>query len=352
MSLTFFLEAPIALAPALVFLFVLDQLDSFRLVGLRAAVSTLIAGGLLAVASYFINALAMDLTGANIQNYTRYGAPIIEELLKAAVIVYLFTRARIGFLIDAAIMGFAVGTGFALVENLYYLYTFPEANIGVWIVRGFGTAMMHGGATAIFAVLAQTWTERHTKFQPALYIPGLAAAIVLHSLFNHILANPLFATGAVLLLVPAILLVAFAKSEHRIHDWLIHDYVSHEQLLATMNIEFAHSEAGRFISEIADKFQGTNAADIFAYMRLHTELVLRAEKVLLAREAGTAERITDDDAQSFRRLHELERKIGRTALMALWPHLHYSRQELAELYELESRARNHRKRGDRESAPD
>ncbi|MDZ4867072.1 MAG: PrsW family glutamic-type intramembrane protease [Alphaproteobacteria bacterium] len=343
MPVAFLLEAPIALAPALAFLFVLDQLDSFRLVSLRAAVGTLIAGGLLAVASYFVNALAMDITGANIQNYARYGAPIIEELLKAAVIIYFFARARIGFLIDAAIMGFAVGTGFAFVENLYYLYTFPEANIGVWIVRGFGTAMMHGGATAIFAVLAQTWTERHTKFQPALYIPGLAAAIVIHSLFNHILSNPLLATGAVLVLIPAILLVTFAKSEHKIHDWLIHDYESHEHLLATMDIEFAHSEAGRFVSEVADKFTGTDAADIFAYMRLHAELVLRAEKVLLGREAGTVERITGDDTHAFRRLHELERKIGRTAMMALWPHLHYSRQELAELYELESRARNRRR---------
>lgn len=340
MSVAFLLEAPIALAPALVFLFVLDRLDSFRLVSLRAAVTTLVAGGLLAVAGYFVNAAAMDLTGAGIQTYTRHGAPIVEEALKAAVIVYLFARARIGFLIDAAIMGFAVGTGFAFVENLYYLYTFPEANMGVWIVRGFGTAMMHGGATAIFAVLAQTWTERHTKFEPALYLPGFAAAVVLHALFNHIVANPLLATGAVLLLVPAILLVAFAKSEHRIHDWLIHDYESHEHLLAAMDVEFAHSEAGRFISEVADKFEGTDAADIFAYMRLHTELVLRAEKVLLDREAGTVERVTDDDANAFRRLHELERKIGRTALMALWPHLHYSRQELAELYELESRARN------------
>jgi protease PrsW len=344
MSVAFVLEAPIALAPTLVFLFVLDQLDSFRLVSLRAAASTLIAGGLLAVAGYFINDVAMDLTGADIKTYTRYGAPILEEALKAAVIVYLFARARIGFLIDAAIMGFAVGTGFAFVENLYYLYTFPEANIGTWVARGFGTAMMHGGATAIFAVLAQTWTERHTKFEPALYLPGLAAAILLHAAFNHILANPILATAAVLLLVPAILLVAFAKSEHKIHDWLIHDYESHEHLLATMNIEFAHSEAGRFISEVADKFKGTDAADIFAYMRLHAELVLRAEKVLLSREVGTREVVTVDDTEGFRRLHELERKIGRTALMALWPHLHYSRQELAELYELESRARNHHKK--------
>jgi hypothetical protein len=246
-------------------------------------------------------------------------------------------RARIGFLIDAAIMGFALGTGFALVENLYYLTTFPNANAGVWIVRGFGTAMMHGGATAIFGVLAQSWTERHTKFGPALYLPGFLAAVGVHSLFNHLLGAPMIATGVMLLLVPAILFAVFAKSEHRIHDWLIKDHADHERLLDTMSIEFAHSEAGRFISELADKFGGAHTADIYAYMRLHAQLVLRAEEFLLAREAGTKPQVTAEDRQRFGDLHDLERKIGKTALLALWPHLHYSRQELAELYELESR---------------
>lgn len=336
MPLPFLLEAPIALAPALVFLFVLDRLDSFRLVSLRAALITLALGGTLAVLSYFLNAVVMDALGADMVTYTRYAAPVVEESLKVGLMIYLFMRARIGFLVDAAIVGFAIGTGFALVESLYYLYTFPNANIGVWIVRGFGTAMMHGGATATFGVLAQSWTERHTKFVPALYLPGIAAAIVLHALFNHLLATPMIATAAMIVLVPLTLFVVFAKSEHRIHNWLLADYATHEHLLATMNIEFAHSEAGRFVSELADKFED-HTADIYAYMRLHTELVLRAEKLLLAREAGTKIQVTDEDRGNFERLHALERKIGRTALMALWPHLHYSRQELAELYELESR---------------
>ncbi len=337
MSLPFLLEAPIALLPTLAFLFLLDQLDSFRLVSFRASLIALAAGGALAVAGYFLNAIAMDASHASMGPYTRYGAPVLEEALKAGVMIYLFMRARIGFLIDAAIMGFALGTGFALVENLYFLTTFPDANVGVWVVRGFGTAMMHGGATAIFAVLAQSLTTRHTKFAPVLYLPGFLAAVVVHSLFNHLLATPMIATGVMLLLVPAILFVVFAKSEHRIHDWLIKDHADHERLLADMSIEFAHSEAGRFISDIADKFEGTHATDIYAYMRLHAQLVLRAEEFLLAREAGTKLQVTGDDRQRFRDLHELERKIGRTALLALWPHLHYSRQELAELYELESR---------------
>ena len=62
-----------------------------------------------------------------------------------------------------ACQGFAVGTGFAFVENLYYLYTFPEANIGTWIVRGFGTAMMHGGTTAVFAMMGLTMLEQRGR---------------------------------------------------------------------------------------------------------------------------------------------------------------------------------------------
>lgn len=339
MSLPFLLEAPIALLPTLAFLILLDRLDSFRLVSVHAALMALIAGGALAFLAYFVNASVMDALGVAIGPYTRYGAPVVEEALKAGVMIFLFMRARIGFLIDAAIMGFAIGTGFALIENLYYLYTFPDANVGVWIVRGFGTAMMHGGATAIFGVLAQSWTERHTKFEPALYLPGFAAAVGVHSLFNHLLGVPMAATGVMMLLVPATLFAVFAKSEHRIHDWLIKDHADHEKLLASMSIEFAHSEAGQFISELADKFEGTHAADIYAYMRLHTELVLRAEEFSLAREAGTKPQVTGLDRQRFRELHELEHKIGKTALLALWPHLHYSRQEMAELYELESRTR-------------
>lgn len=339
MSLPFLLEAPIALLPTLAFLILLDRLDSFRLVSVHAALIALLAGGALAGLAYFVNAAVMDALGIAIGQYTRYGAPVVEEALKAAVMIFLFMRARIGFLIDAAIIGFALGTGFALIENLYFLYTFPDANVGVWIARGFGTAMMHGGATAIFGILAQSWTERHTKFEAALYLPGFLAAISVHSLFNHMLGAPMIATGVMMLLVPAILFAVFAKSEHRIHDWLIKDHADHEKLLATMSIEFAHSEAGRFVSEIADKFEGAHTADIYAYMRLHTELVLRAEEFSLAREAGTKPQITIQDRQRFRDLHELERKIGKTALLALWPHLHYSRQEMAELYELESRTR-------------
>ena len=63
-------------------------------------------------------------------------------------------------LVDAAIFGFAIGSGFALVENLYYLASRPDAHVAVQIIRGFGTAIMHGGATAIFAIVSVALAEK------------------------------------------------------------------------------------------------------------------------------------------------------------------------------------------------
>ena len=63
-------------------------------------------------------------------------ALVVEEILKGAVIVALIVRNRIGFLVDAVICGFAVGAGFAAVENVYYLANLPDASPVVWLIRG------------------------------------------------------------------------------------------------------------------------------------------------------------------------------------------------------------------------
>ena len=84
----------------------------------------------------------------------------------------LFAMNRIGFRVDAAIVGFAIGTGFSMAENAYLLHVLTQANITVWIFRGFGTAMMHGGTTAIFAVMAQTLIEKRPKLGPLDLLPG------------------------------------------------------------------------------------------------------------------------------------------------------------------------------------
>src|SRR5215469_783853 len=281
------LEASTTLLPVIVFLVVLHVLDGYKLVDFPEFTECLVAGMILAVVSYFTNSRAIGILKYDVVTYSRFAAPVAEEFLKAAFVIVLFARNRIGFMIDAAIAGFAVGAGFSLAENLYYLYSLSDANLGVWIVRGFGTAIMHGGATAIFGVMGQGLTERRAIINPLMLLPGLAVAVVVHGIYNYFQSAPLIAAVVMLVAVPVILFFVFAKSEHGIHTWLLHDYESHEHLLeAIKSGEFTHSEAGRFILDVANKFDPEIVADLFAYIRLHTELAIRADKVSLAREKG------------------------------------------------------------------
>ena len=113
--------AIVGLLPVAAFLASLLYLDSYKLVRMRTVLAVVAAGALVAVACYFVNAALLGLFHLDFTSYSRYVAPVVEELLKALVIVWLIHANRIGFLVDAAIFGFAVGTGFALVENVYFL---------------------------------------------------------------------------------------------------------------------------------------------------------------------------------------------------------------------------------------
>lgn len=339
MPTQFATEALLGLAPVLLFLAALIYLDSFKLVRMSLVVAVLVAGALAAALSYAAAGPIMDALHVNFPRYSRFVAPFVEEAFKAVVIVQLLRTNRIGFLIDAAILGVAAGAGFSVAENIYYAYVFPDADVGMWLVRGLGTAIMHGGVSAIFAVTAQTLRDREPDAGFSIFIPGFLIAASIHSIFNQFQAWPVAAAAGTMVVLPLGLFLAFDKSEHEVQNWLIHDYETHEHLLADINDgTFAHSQAGRMIKTLAARFSAEMAASLFAYIKLHTQLVLRAEELLLALANNTpAPSVGRADADSFKRLHALEKEIGRTALLTVWPYLKFSHQELFELHQLEAR---------------
>jgi RsiW-degrading membrane proteinase PrsW (M82 family) len=336
MSTNLLISAPVGLLPVLIFLIVLLYLDSYKLVGLKAVLGPVIAGALVAVAGYVLNGFLLELLPVDFIAFTRYLSPATEEALKALVIVYLFRSNRIGFLVDGAILGFAVGAGFAVAENFYYLYTADHAHIGVWVVRGFGTAIMHGAVTAIFAIMSQTLTERNMKVNPLRYLPGLAAAIALHSLFNHFVLPPVLMTLVVLVLLPPVLYLVFRKSAEHMHEWLELDFDADALLLQQINSgDFTATKIGRFLYDLKSRFEGPLVVDMLCYLRLYTELAIRAKGVLLMRENGLEVTVGGRTQETFAELDYLERSIGKTGILAMRPFLHMTRKDLWQLYVLE-----------------
>jgi RsiW-degrading membrane proteinase PrsW (M82 family) len=335
MTFDLLVSALVGLLPVMGFLAALLYFDSYKLVALRAVIVVVACGVLVAGLSYAVNGFAFDALRIDFTTFTRYVGPVTEELLKGLVIVVLVRLHRVGFLIDAAIFGFAVGTGFAVVENLFYLQQVPDAGLGTWIVRGFGTAFMHGGVTAIFAMMGLAFLDRSHRSDLQAFLPGFAVAVVLHSGFNHLFLSPKLSTLAIVVVLPPLLYAVFQRSEKAVGDWLGHGFDADTEMLGLINSgRFSDSPVGQFLHTLKSTLQGPVVADVLCYLRLYTELALRAKGILMMRENGFDVPIDEETKEKFAEMRYLEQSIGRTGLLAIQPMLHMSHKDLWQLYML------------------
>jgi protease PrsW len=319
--------------PVLLFLGALIYLDSYKLVRLRWVVFMIMLGGAAAAASYTANGILLSRLAMDFTTYSRYVAPVVEESAKALILIWLIRSQRIGFLVDASIYGFAVGTGFALVENAYYLRSIPDTHLVVWLIRGLGTAVMHGGTTSIFGISSQLLAEFRSPKQVSIFVPGLLTAMVLHSLFNHLFFLPIFSTLATLLVFPLLIFVIFERSEESLQNWLEVGFDADTELLELMNSgRLSESKVGKYLQSLREKFSGEVVMDLLCYLRIHLELSLRAKGTLMMREAGFDAEPDDETRALFKEMRYLEGSIGKTGKLALLPFLHVSGKELWQLY--------------------
>ena len=229
MELDLILKIAVSLLPAIIMLLVFIFMDSYKLMDIKSVLIAIAIGSLAAIISYFVNDPVVEniskQLNANVDDvwkyYSRYGAPIVEEFFKGAILVYLIRASKIGFNIDAAIYGFGLGAGFAIIENLYYVYVLGvETNLTVFIIRGFGTAIMHGGTMTLFAIIAKTMTDRKIWGKWGGFIPGFFTAALFHSFYNHFFFNPLILTLLNVITIPVILMLIFKRSEKFLQNWL------------------------------------------------------------------------------------------------------------------------------------
>lgn len=343
---SFAIALALGIGPVLALLVALISLDSYKLVRPSGIASAIGMGAAAAFASYLLNIGLIAATGIDTTTFARYVAPAIEEVGKALLIVHLIRTHRIGFLVDAAIYAFAIGTGFAVIENAWYAQALPGAGVGIWLVRGFGTAIMHGGTTALVAIAARLLADRSAAARASsgdgggmspirsalIVVPGLATAIGIHSLFNHFLLNPVLSTAGILLVLPPVLFLVFTRSEASLRAWLDVGFDADTELLELIHSgDLSTSRVGLYLQSLKERFRGEVVADMLCYLRLHVELALRAKGLLMMRESGFVVELEPEIAARFAELEYLEKSIGITGRLALAPFLRASGKEIWQL---------------------
>jgi hypothetical protein len=163
-------------------------------------------------------------------------------------------------------------------------------------------------------------------------VPGFAAAVVLHSAFNHMFLSPKLSTLAVVVVIPPLILLVFHRSQAAVGDWLGRGFDSDAERLALIRSgQLTDAPLGRYLASLRSRFDGPVVADLLCYLRLYTELAMRAKGVMMMRENGFDVPVDDQTKATFDEMRYLEKSIGRTGLLALRPVLSMSQKELWQL---------------------
>ena len=342
MNIAEVIDWSLALVPVLLMAALFAWLDVFKLMSVWEMLGLLILGGLAALAAWPISGQMLDALPMGFSFYSRMVAPWVEEALKGLAVVLLFAGNRIGYKLDAVISGFAIGAGFSVIENIMYLARYPELAAPVWLVRGLGTAIMHGATCAILAAIAHELGDRSARasgrrfwLNPLWFLPGYIAASLIHIAFNHFPDQPMLVMIVTAVVAPLVLLGLLRFGESEAQGWLAEETTAHEAALAEWRAGgFPQDESGKRIEALAKRAGGAEAERIHAYCMLKTELVLAAERELQDQDRDVEPEDRFRLRRQFAELETLRKAMGRTGFAALRPLLPFSRNDDWELSEL------------------
>ncbi len=155
-----------------------------------------------------LNGILLSAFGYDYVYVTTALTPISEEILKALpVLFYAFHISDNREKLEA--VAFAEGIGFAILENMVILLQ-NISGVSLWwaLVRGFGSALMHGLCTGMVG-LGMHYIHQKRK----LFISGtfamLITAIIYHSIYNTLVQSDLRYFGFILPLITFSALMAY-----------------------------------------------------------------------------------------------------------------------------------------------
>ena len=322
-----------ALLPVVIYIFVVYQIDNFSLISVKRLVLLILCGMLTALLCFGI----FQLTGEMLADeHSDYVNPVVEEIVKGLPLLYIASRKKIVFFIDSVICGAAVGGGFSILENIFYLLLGDGiTGIGTVLFRGLEVALIHMGCSAIVAaglMLVIRLIERsHSrldlkKSDIAMSVFLLLEAPVLHVCHNAFHFNPLMQFIFVFGTMGGLLMWTYYYDVDMIHRWL--DKGLDKQLSLLNAIKDGHLDdtpTGVFLESVKDAFPAEDFFDIICYVQLNVELNVAAKSRVMIRESGLERDLPLSDEEKelimaqYTEYKILEKNLGKAARMAIAP---------------------------------
>lgn len=308
----------LSLSPIILFLLMLISLDSYKIVPPKTILKNMGYGGFSALILFLIYNL-LRIASFELPFDDRFMSPVIEEIIKNCIMLILIYRHKAVFIIDGAIIGFSIGSGFAFIENIFYLYL-QNTNLSSYIIRGFGTALMHGAVVSFFAMIIILHKHRYNTVKPLSISMGLFSAIIIHNLYNNALFDLVYYTVFQMIFLISIFILIFNYSEIMMRKCMERDFDDEISLLESLKRnKFKKTKKGRYLYSLKKYLPKDTAVDIICYLRIYLELSIRMKAIFTLRELQLPHELNDNDKQKINEFKFLEKNIGNTGKRILRP---------------------------------
>jgi RsiW-degrading membrane proteinase PrsW (M82 family) len=190
-----YLALGIAFLFPLLFLYLIRLLDLYGTGKFYINFITVVGGLIAYWLASKINPAIINSGWATRSQVIRITGPIVEEFLKAVVLVILVQRADFNYVVDGAIYGFGAGIGFAIIENYEYVMGHPEIALTVAVARVFSTNLIHATGSGLIGTALAFRRGDNTWLGWVVVLFGYIFSMAFHMGFNTMVS-----AGTVLIL--------------------------------------------------------------------------------------------------------------------------------------------------------
>lgn len=175
--------------PIMLMAFLVDKKSRFPIIFMLIGIFVSIFAS--EINGYLAQTLSMDK-----YSITVTVTPVSEELLKAMPVLYyaIVISDKREKLFTASM---AIGIGFAVLENAFYLLSYPNFSMLSAVIRAFGAGLMHGMCTLLVGV-GISFVKKKSKLFAVGTFGLLSTAIVYHGIYNILIQSDFSIVGALL----------------------------------------------------------------------------------------------------------------------------------------------------------
>lgn len=320
----------IAIAIPLLALFLIYKLDFFKTGSLIFIGIAFAAGGLAYVFAAQVNWPAAQALhplldpkqySTTVDFLIQFIAPVIEEILKGLVLLFLIRQKNFTYFIDGAIYGFAAGVGFAIVENFEYILAGSGGGLTTAISRVISTNLMHAGATATLGIILGIARFQKPARQTIYSFGGILLAIALHMGYNNLVTR----VSSGWLMVYAIIIgcgaagfiaLMIRKGLAVEKDWIgqtlgVTDRVEKGEVSAIQNIE----NVDKILERLDERLGAEKGEKIIKLLQVQAKLGIQRKAAQLM-ENETMRRGIQSEVDNLRKeMEKLRREIGSYAMV-------------------------------------